>query len=129
MSQPYGAIDHARYAEYGGRHPGIDYATPVGEPFVASGAGNVIYAGENPQRPARGIHVWLDHGDGVQTVYMHAKQLWVRVGDRVEAGQVLGQTGASGEGVTGPHMHWGVWLLEEMQSVMRGFVEPTPYLG
>ena len=55
----------------------------------------------------RGNAVYLDHGLGVYSGYLHLSQLHVRVGEPVERGQVVGQVGATGF-ANGPHLHWEV---------------------
>ena len=51
----------------------------------------------------------IDHGWGVYTGYLHQSEIMVKVGDHVEAGQVIGLVGGTGR-VTGPHLHWEVWV-------------------
>ena len=53
----------------------------------------------------------IDHGYGLYTTYLHLSQVGVAVGDVVERGAQLGLAGATGR-VTGPHLHWGVRLLD-----------------
>jgi murein DD-endopeptidase MepM/ murein hydrolase activator NlpD len=53
----------------------------------------------------RGNAVVLDHGRGVFTGYWHLQKLEVKAGDRVVAGQMLGEVGSTGLS-TGPHLHW-----------------------
>lgn len=84
------------------RHTGTDYAGPVGAPVVAPARAVValvddFYLG--------GGVVYLDHGAGLVTAYLHLSAQLVAAGDTVEAGQVIGRVGASGR-VTGPHLHW-----------------------
>jgi murein DD-endopeptidase MepM/ murein hydrolase activator NlpD len=87
-------------------HKAIDYAAPKGTPVYALGAGKVIFKG---QKGAYGKLIVLQHPFGVQTYYGHldafAKDL--KVGDRVQKGQVIGTVGATGR-ATGPHLHFAV---------------------
>ncbi len=69
----------------------------------------------------------LDHGHGVSSNFLHLSQLDVAVGDRVEAGQVIGQVGATGR-ATGPHMHWGMnWFGVRVDP--RAVLEKWPASG
>jgi murein DD-endopeptidase MepM/ murein hydrolase activator NlpD len=52
-----------------------------------------------------GRSVWLDHGAGLLTAYLHLSAAAVAVGDTVARGQVLGRVGRTGR-VTAPHLHW-----------------------
>ena len=54
-----------------------------------------------------GGFVVLDHGEGLFTLYMHLSKFLVPVGELVEKGTVLAESGSSGR-VTGPHLHFGV---------------------
>lgn len=86
-------------------HSGLDVAAPNGTPIRAPAAGMVTFA--DPGLYLTGGTVLLDHGHGVSSNFLHLSRIDVAVGDRVEAGQVLGQVGATGR-ATGPHMHWGM---------------------
>lgn len=84
------------------RHMGTDYAGSVGAPIRAANRGVVrivdrFYLGGNV--------VYLDHGDGLVTAYLHMSEHRVAEGDTVEQGAVIGLVGATGR-VTGPHLHW-----------------------
>ncbi len=57
----------------------------------------------------RGNATFIDHGWGVYTAYYHQKEIDVAVGQQVQAGQLIGQIGATGR-VTGPHLHFEVWV-------------------
>ena len=84
------------------RHTGVDYAGAVGAPVRAPNRGVVALVDEFH---LGGNVVYLDHGEGLTTAYLHLSQTDVAVGDTVEAGHVIGQVGATGR-VTGPHLHW-----------------------
>ncbi len=91
--------------EYNGtltsRHMGTDFAGESGAPVRAANRGVVrivdaFYYGGNV--------VYLDHGAGLTSAYLHLSQQGVAEGDTVARGQVIGRVGASGR-VTGPHLH------------------------
>ncbi len=84
------------------RHMGTDYAGAVGATVRASNRGVVrlvesFFLGGNV--------VYIDHGAGLVTAYLHLSKQSVVVGDTVNAGDVIGLVGATGR-VTGPHLHW-----------------------
>ena len=84
------------------RHTGTDFQGAVGEPVLAAAPGVValvdgFYLGGNV--------VYIDHGGGLSTGYLHLAEALVSVGDTVRAGQRIGSVGATGR-VTGPHLHW-----------------------
>jgi murein DD-endopeptidase MepM/ murein hydrolase activator NlpD len=86
-------------------HSGLDVAASKGTPVHAPAAGIVTLA--EPDLYLTGGTVLLDHGHGVSSNFLHFSRIDVRVGERVEKGQVLGLVGATGR-ATGPHMHWGM---------------------
>lgn len=84
------------------RHLGVDFRGATGAPVRAANRGVValvdtFYLG--------GRIVYVDHGEGVVTAYMHLSRALVSVGDTVARGQRIGLVGATGR-VTGPHLHW-----------------------
>lgn len=84
------------------RHTGTDFGGGVGAPVVAPALGRValvdaFYLGGNV--------IYLDHGAGLVTAYLHLSEQNVQAGDTVEPGQIIGRVGATGR-VTGPHLHW-----------------------
>jgi len=82
--------------------PGLDYATPVGEPIMAMQSGVVTRAGSTPV--ANGKNVRIAHDDGTTSYYLHFSALYVAVGQRVNQGNVIGLSGNTGR-TTGPHLH------------------------
>ncbi|MDH3289673.1 MAG: M23 family metallopeptidase [Gemmatimonadota bacterium] len=84
------------------RHMGTDLNGVIGTPVKAANRGVVALTGDFYYA---GNVVYLDHGRGLMTVYMHLSQIHVQRGDTVAAGQVIGDVGATGR-VTGPHLHW-----------------------
>jgi murein DD-endopeptidase MepM/ murein hydrolase activator NlpD len=84
------------------RHLGVDFRGAVGAPIRAANRGVValvdrFYLG--------GRVVYIDHGGGVVTGYLHLSRTLVAAGDTVKRGQTIGHVGATGR-VTGPHLHW-----------------------
>ena len=90
-------------------HEGLDFTADIGTPIHAAAGGIVIFA---EQTPDYGKIVRIDHGSGLETRYAHASKLLVKVGDRVEKGQVISLVGNSGRS-TGPHLHYEIRLKGE----------------
>lgn len=84
-------------------HFGYDIAAPTGTPVHAPAAGVVTLA--QPDMHYEGGLVFIDHGQGLITMYLHMSRLDVAVGDHVTQGQVIGAVGARGR-ATGPHLCW-----------------------
>ncbi len=97
--------------DFGRYHPGLDFAGRLGEPIYASDAGTVIYAGYSLNAAGvpvgYGQYVVLDHGNGYQTLYAHASQLYVSCGQQVAKGAVIAAIGSVGRS-TGPHLHYEI---------------------
>ena len=89
----------------GAGHSGMDIAAPDGTPVKAPAGGVVTFA--SPDLYLTGGTVLLDHGHGVSSNFLHLSRIDVKVGDRIEPGQVIGAVGATGR-ATGPHLHWGM---------------------
>jgi murein DD-endopeptidase MepM/ murein hydrolase activator NlpD len=85
-------------------HGGLDYHAPVGTPLKAINSGTVILA---RNLFFEGNCVVLDHGQGLLSLYMHLSELRVHEQERVERGQPIGLSGATGR-ATGPHVHLAV---------------------
>lgn len=106
---------------YDNFHAGLDFGIcSATNPFdiFAPAAGVVVYTGK---LIVRGNATIIDHGWGVYTGYWHQEDILVNVGDKVTTGQLIGHIGSTGR-VTGPHLHWEVWVNGEQ-------VNPTDWLN
>lgn len=99
-------------------HSGLDLAVPTGTPVHAPAAGVVL---ETENFFFNGNTIFIDHGQGLITMYNHLSHFEVKPGDRVRRGQVIAESGATGR-VTGPHLHWSVILN-------RSMVDPTIFIS
>lgn len=85
-------------------HHGLDIAVAEGTPIRTAGAGRVVRA---EVADGYGNLVVVDHGGGLETRYAHLREIGVREGDVVAAGQVVGAAGSTGNS-RGPHLHFEV---------------------
>jgi murein DD-endopeptidase MepM/ murein hydrolase activator NlpD len=83
-------------------HRGIDYAAKTGTPVVAAGDGKVTHSTYNKYN---GNYVFIQHGNGIVTKYLHFSKRAVKKGQRVKQGQLIGKVGATGL-ASGPHLHY-----------------------
>jgi murein DD-endopeptidase MepM/ murein hydrolase activator NlpD len=91
-------------------HRGVDYAAPTGTPVVAPAPGRVALVGRVAEGfELHGNTVGMDHGQGVESIFIHLNSISVQEGDFVQAGQVIGTIGSTGA-ATGPHLHWGLYV-------------------
>ncbi len=105
LTCPFGYRHHPITGQYS-FHTGEDLAVPSGTAVHASAAGVVTKAGWNK---AYGYMVVIDHNGGYSTLYGHNSKLLVRVGDKVNQGQVIARSGSTGWS-TGPHVHYQLML-------------------
>jgi len=118
----------------GGIHEGIDFPAPTGTPVLAAASGMVVrvdtsfldwnreqqdlaleealqlgYTPATTLDRIRGRQVWIDHGKGLITRYAHLSAVEpLVVGQKVEAGALIGEVGSSGYPQGGPHLHFEV---------------------
>ncbi len=91
-------------------HRGVDYAAPTGSPVIAPAAGQVALVGRVADGfELHGNTIGIDHGQGVESIFIHLNSINVQEGDRVQPGQVIGTVGNTGAS-TGPHLHWGLYV-------------------
>lgn len=103
ITSPYGTrrVFNGQLRSY---HGGLDLRAYEGTPLYAAQSGvvklaqNLFYSGN---------HVLIEHGMGIQTGYSHMSRLYVKAGDQVTRGQLLGLSGSTGR-VTAAHLHWEV---------------------
>lgn len=107
VTSNYGPRDNSKNPQISSYHRGIDYGVKVGTPIVAAANGTVTHTGTHRQY---GYHVIINHGKK-STLYAHLSEILVKVGQPVNAGDVIGKSGgkkgAPGAGTsTGPHLHF-----------------------
>ncbi|SNY51720.1 M23 family metallopeptidase [Paractinoplanes atraurantiacus] len=94
FTSPYGV-------RWGKLHAGIDLTAPEGMPYKSVHAGEVTQAGYNG---GYGYSVTVKNDDGTEVIYAHSRRVLVKAGDKVKAGQVLGEVGNTGASY-GVHLH------------------------
>jgi hypothetical protein len=112
----------------GGWHHGDDIFAPLGAPVLAVASGVVFSVGPNP---IGGNRLWLQDAAGNQYYYAHlsAYTPLARDGTHVQAGDVLGFVGNTGDAAGGPyHLHFEVHPASLLFLGYDGAVDPTPYL-
>ena len=100
-------------------HNGVDLAANMGTPIYATRSGTVTVA--DYEWDGAGNYVYINHGDGYSSVYMHMDYYIVSVGEYVSAGEVIGYVGTTGLS-EGPHLHFGV-------AYNGAYVNPANYIG
>jgi len=99
-------------------HSGLDIAADEGTPILAPASGTIIATGDYF---FNGNTIFIDHGQGLITMFCHLNKIRVKPAQVVEKGQRLGDVGMTGR-VTGPHLHWSV-------SLNNARIEPRLLLG
>ncbi len=121
MNAPYGTRRSYNGGAVNSFHSGADFASAPGTPIFAAAPGKVVLT---DTLNIRGNTVIIDHGWGVYSVYAHLQGINVALGDVVEMGQIIGSGGSTGR-VTGPHLHWEIWVhgvpVNPLQWLQRSF--------
>ena len=117
LSSPFG-LRRFFNGEERNPHSGLDFAANSGTPIKAPAAGKVILVGDYF---FNGKTVFVDHGQGLISMFCHLSLIGVNVGDELPRGGVLGKVGATGR-ATGPHLHWNVSLNDAR-------VDPAIFIG
>lgn len=105
LSSPFG-LRRFFNGEERNAHSGLDFAVPQGTAVKAPADGIVTIVADYF---FNGKTVFIDHGQGLITMYCHLSKFQVTQGEQVKRGQVIGNVGATGR-ATGPHLHWNVSL-------------------
>jgi len=117
LSSPFG-LRRFFNGEERNPHSGLDFAANRGTPIKAPAAGTVILTGDYF---FNGKTVFVDHGQGLISMFCHLSEIGVKVGDELARGGVLGKVGATGR-ATGPHLHWNVSLNDAR-------IDPAIFIG
>lgn len=118
ISDPYGPREQHPIDGVPRMHYGVDLAAYQGNPIFATRSGVVTRA---TYGSSAGYHVYIDHGDGFTSIYMHMTNYIVSPGQHVDAGQVIGYVGSTGAS-TGPHLHFGL-------TKNGAYVNPADYVN
>lgn len=120
LADESGALTQRRREDDGRVHPGIDIAIPTGSYIRAAGAGRVMEVGEDS---IYGKFVRIDHENGYVTLYAHASDMSVELGEAVRKNEVIALSGSTGES-TGPHLHFEILFEGEPVDPLDMVEEP-----
>lgn len=125
ITSMFGRRTHPITGERGKMHNGMDIGVPTGTPIYAVADATVEVADTKGASNA-GKYVKLSHGSGIATRYLHMSEVYVKVGETVKQGQLIGLVGSTG-GSTGPHLHFELMKNEEKIDPYNIIVRPDSY--
>jgi murein DD-endopeptidase MepM/ murein hydrolase activator NlpD len=105
-NSPFGVLRAHNGKLTGDYHKGVDLRSPMGRPVMATSAGVVVIS---QSFRLHGGTIGIDHGQGVSSIYIHLSKRLVTEGTRIQAGDIIGEVGATGF-ASGPHLHWGLYV-------------------
>lgn len=105
MTSPFGVQRYQNGTPTGNYHAGWDQRGAIGVPIHAITAGRVMLA---RTFSLSGNTVGVDHGQGLESIYMHMSKIAAKEGDLVKPGDIIGYVGATGR-VTASHLHWTIY--------------------
>jgi murein DD-endopeptidase MepM/ murein hydrolase activator NlpD len=105
MTSPFGVQRYQNGVPTGDSHAGWDQRGATGTPIHAITRGKIMLA---RQFVLSGGTVGIDHGQGLESIYMHMSKIAAEEGKVVQAGDIIGYVGATGR-VNAPHLHWAIY--------------------
>lgn len=106
VTSPYG-LKRIYNGSPGSPHRGVDFRAALGTPVRCAADGTVILIGDHY---FGGKSVYVDHGNGIVSCYMHLSKINVSNNQHLKKGDTIGYSGETGR-ATGPHLHFGLYLL------------------
>ena len=103
-------------------HLGIDIAAPEGTPVRSTTNGKVLLIHQDLF--FNGKTIYIDHGLGLISIYIHLSKIYVKTGETIVTGQTIGEIGSTGR-ATGPHLHWEI-RLENIKLDPKILAGPMP---
>jgi murein DD-endopeptidase MepM/ murein hydrolase activator NlpD len=105
ITSPFGVTRYHNGKPTGEYHAGLDQRGAMGSPIhaIAGGTVKIVHKFE-----LRGGTIAVDHGQGLESIYLHMSNFAVKEGDRVKQGDVIGYVGSTGRS-TAPHLHWTLY--------------------
>ncbi len=128
ITQYFGNTAFAQSGAYNGQgHNGVDFGAPEGTMVVAALSGTVLGTGNTDlshdsaghQCYSYGKWVYIQHPNGLGSIYGHLSVISVVKGQSVTTGQILGYSGKTGY-ATGPHLHFGVYVASQVKIIQLG---------